>query len=184
MRLLGIDPGFAAVGIGVVEFQSSATRVLFHETYRTRTHDTDEERLDSIADRICDVIEDWRPDAIGYENQATIFAAKAHRKRESDDDQVNFANTRVLEMTGLIRAAARFNAVPCYVLAASTIKVAVLGRGGGRRKKPDVKAAVRTIFRLGNVSEHVADAIAIAVATRGKHREAQLVLASAASLIH
>jgi crossover junction endodeoxyribonuclease RuvC len=179
MRILGIDPGFAFVGFGLVEFLTLATRVRHHETYRTRTTEDDHARLDAIADHVCDVIERWQPDAIGYENQSGVAVGKAER-----DVPVSFASQRVLEVVGIIRAAARFNAVPCYVLAPSTVKVAVLGKGGGRAKKDRVTRAVRTIFGLGKCSEHAADAIATAIGARRKHREAHVLLAAHAHVIH
>jgi crossover junction endodeoxyribonuclease RuvC len=179
VKLLGIDPGFASIGFALVEFQPTSTRVLKHETFRTSSKADDYERLDAIADRICDIIEDWEPHALGYENPAIVAVGKAER-----DVPVTYSSMRVLEVCGLIRAAARFNAVPCYVVSASTVKVSVLGKGGSKRDKADVKAAVRTIFRIGSCSEHVADAVAIALAARGKHREAQMLVAASASLIH
>jgi Holliday junction resolvasome RuvABC endonuclease subunit len=179
MKILGIDPGFSAIGFALVDFQPTSTRVLHHETFQTSTRYEPGERLDAIADRACDIIERWQPSALGYENQAGVAVGKAER-----DIPVTAASQRVIEVCGLIRAAARFNAVPCYVVAINTVKVAVLGKGGARRKKADVKAAVRTIFRLGNCSEHVADAVAIAVATRSKHRKAQMVIQAAAHVIH
>jgi crossover junction endodeoxyribonuclease RuvC len=188
MKVLGIDPGFAFIGLGLVEFSASSTRVLHHETHRSSSHDSDEERLDAIADHICDVIEHWQPDAIGYENQATVEAGKQARARraleQGEEVASNFSSGRVHEVAGIIRASARFYAVPCYVLAVSTIKVAVLGKGGGRAKKDRVKGAVRTIFGLRQCSEHAADAIATAIAARSKHRAAKMLLASHANLIH
>jgi crossover junction endodeoxyribonuclease RuvC len=182
VKILGIDPGFAFVGLGLVEFNARSTRVLHHETYRTRTSSDDTDRLDAIADHICDAIERWQPDAIGYENQANVIAGKSTNDLMAPT--VSFAARRLLEVCGIIRAAARFNATPCYVVASNTIKVAVLGKGGSRKKKDAVKGAVRTIFGLGQCSEHAADAIAIAIATRSKHRQAAMIVTSHADLIH
>jgi crossover junction endodeoxyribonuclease RuvC len=183
MKILGIDPGFAYVGFGLVEFLTLATRVRHHETYRTRTTEDDHARLDAIADHVCDVIERWQPDAIGYEDQAGVIAGKAIGD-EAAVASSGFKARRLLEVVGIIRAAARFNAVPCYVLAPSTVKVAVLGKGGGRAKKDRVTRAVRTIFGLGKCSEHAADAIATAIGARRKHREAHVQLAAHAHVIH
>lgn len=182
MIIAGFDPGFAFLGAGILEFGPRSTRCLHHETFKTSSVDEADERLDAIADRVMDILERWKPDAIGYENQANVITGK------SVDDvtapMVTFAARRVLEVTGIIRAAARFYGVPCYVAASSTVKVAVLGKGGARKKKDAVKGAVRTIFRIGNCSEHAADAVAVAVATRGKHRQAQMLLTAHAHLIH
>jgi crossover junction endodeoxyribonuclease RuvC len=183
MKILGIDPGFAFVGIVIIEFNPTSTRILLHETFETKPRDEDHGRLDAICDRICDVIEQWQPDAIGYENQQGVEVA-AQRARDEGDIGSNAASRRVHEVVGIIRAAARFYGTPCYVSAVNTVKVAVLGKGGSRKSKAAVKTAVQTIFHIGRCSEHVAHAVGVAIATRRKHREAQLIIQSAAHVIH
>jgi crossover junction endodeoxyribonuclease RuvC len=179
MIALGIDPGFAFVGFGVVQLTNTSSRVLHHETFKTTTKVSDELRMDAIADRVGDVIERFNPDAIGYENQSGVEVAM-----QREGEGTNVSSRRVHEVCGIIRCAARYYELPCYCLAISTIKVAVLGKGGGRAKKPQVKAAVRMIFGVAGCSEHAADGIAISVATTRAHRAHLLSLRRSSAFIH
>lgn len=183
MIIIGVDPGFANIGIGVLELERSVTRVVHHETFVTTTRDGEaEERLDAIAEHLLDVCEQFDPAAIGYENQAG-FAVAAARGDEGGPG-INAAARRLGEVTGIIRCVARCYSLPCYCIAPSSVKVAVLGKGGGRAPKERMKRAVREIFKVGRCSEHAADAIAIAVGTGVRHRRAMLTQSEHASLIH
>jgi Holliday junction resolvasome RuvABC endonuclease subunit len=188
---LGIDPGLAFLGVGVLEVKASSTRVIHHETFKTKSSDDDEDRLDAIADYLGDVIDAYDPQVIGYENQAIVEAgkqarARAARKAGKLDEALqatSFSSARVHEVAGIIRCAARFYGLPCYCLAPSSVKLAVLGKGGGKAKKERVKLAVKTIFRV-TASEHAADAIAISVGVMSRYRRQQAQLRAASSLIH
>lgn len=179
MIIVGIDPGFAALGLAVLELLPTSTRVLYHETYKTKSTDDDGDRLDSISERVLDLIEEHAPEAVGYENQAGVLVGKSER-----DQPVTFASMRVHEVAGIIRCAARAFDLPVYVLAPSSVKCAVLGKGGSRAKKGVVKDRVRRLFALGQCSEHVADAVAIGIGTGVRHRLRVATLTRHASLIH
>lgn len=182
---LGVDPGFANLGIGVVELEATRTRCLHHETFGTRRKDDDGDRLDAIAEHLIGVLEQYDIDAVGYENQAGVEVA-AHRPREGDETDVwtNVSSRRVHEVCGIIRCAARCFYLPVYCLAPNTVKVSVLGKGGGRAKKDLVKARVRAIFGITHCSEHAADALAVALGTGVRHRRHVATLTEHVSLIH
>ncbi len=189
MIIVGIDPGFAALGIAVLELLPRSTRVLHHETFTTRSVDDDGDRLDSIAERLLDVLDQYEAVAVGYESQAWADVAarqQALAKREQDDSTIGIsASSRHLhEVVGIIRCVARAFDVPCYCLMPSTVKCAVLGKGGSRADKAKVKERVRLMFALGRCSEHVADAVAIAVGAGVRHRRHVVTTAQHASLIH
>lgn len=183
---LGVDPGFAFVGFALVDFLSTSTRIVHQETFRTSSKETDEQRLDLIADRLADLVERFNPAFIAYENQAIVEAAKHARRRKDPESELasNFSSCRVHETAGIIRCAARFYDLPCYVEAPSTVKVAVLGKGGGRAPKSRVKEAIQTIFRVDGLSEHAADAIACAVSGSRKHQRERVLLREHSELIH
>ena len=183
---LGTDPGFAFVGFAVVDFMATSTRVLHHETFRTGSAEADETRLDLIADRLADLVERFNPAFLAYENQAIVEAAKHARRRSDPQAELasNFASCRVHEVAGVVRCTGRFYDLPVYVEAPNSVKVAVLGRGGGRAKKAAVKEAVQRIFRIAQLSEHAADAIAIAISGARKHRRDRVLLREHSDLIH
>jgi crossover junction endodeoxyribonuclease RuvC len=183
--IIGIDPGFAFVGVGVIELLPTSTRVIHHETFTTRPKDEDGSRLDAIAEHLLDLLEQFDPDALGYENQAGVEVA-AHRPRKDGsevDVWTNASSRRVHEVSGIIRCAARCFDLTVYCLAPSTVKVALLGKGGGRKKKAAVKERVRSIFGV-TCSEHAADALAVALGTGVRHRRHVATLAAHAELIH
>ena len=171
MIIIGIDPGFAFLGVGVIELLPTSTRVVHHETFATRSKDDDTDRLDTIAEHVLDLLEQFEPCALGYENQAGVEVA-AHRPLSDGtprDVWTSAASRRVHEVSGIIRCAARCYNLPVYCLAPNTVKVAILGKGGGRKKKAVVKDRVRAIFGIV-CSEHAADALAIAIGTGVRHR--------------
>jgi len=182
--IVGIDPGYAFLGIGVIELLPLSTRVVHHETFTTRPKDDDADRLDAIAEHVLDVLEQFEPDALGYENQAGVEVAANRRRIGEEIVGSNASSRRVHEVSGIIRCAARCFDLPVYCLAPNTVKVAILGKGGARKKKAAVKDRVRTIFGVTGCSEHAADALAIAIGTGVRHRRQVATLAEHAQLIH
>ncbi len=174
------------MGFAVVDFLATSTRVVHSETFRTASQDADETRLDLIADRLGDLIERFNPAFLAYENQAIVEAGKQARRRRNPAEEVasNFASCRVHETAGIIRCAGRFFDLPVYVEAPMSVKVALLGKGGGRAPKSRVKEAVQRIFRIASLSEHAADAIAIAVSGARKHARDRVLLREHSDLIH
>jgi Holliday junction resolvasome RuvABC endonuclease subunit len=183
--IFGSDPGFAFLGIGIIELLPTSTRVLHHETFITRSKDDDHDRLDAIAEHYLDLLDQYDVAALGYENQAGVEVA-AHRPRTGGEEDVwtNSSSRRVHEVTGIIRCAARCFDLPVYCLAPSTIKVGILGKGGTKQKgKEPVKNRVRSIFGI-ECSEHAGDAIACAITTGVRHRRHLATLQAHAALIH
>jgi Holliday junction resolvasome RuvABC endonuclease subunit len=120
----------------------------------------------AIANRILDAIDKYTPAAIAYENQSGVTAGK---ERGGSGARSTSSSRRVHEVTGIARCAARLFELPCYVLAPSSVKLAVLGRGGGNASKARVKDAVRMLYGVPRCSEHAADAVAVAVAAARLH---------------
>jgi crossover junction endodeoxyribonuclease RuvC len=182
---LGIDPGYAHLGIGLVELLPTRTRCVHHETFITKTRDEVDDRLDAIAEHLFQVIEHYNPAAIGFEDQAGVEVAASRRAKDEDEGVWSNVNSRrVHEVVGIIRAAARFYDLARYRLAVSSVKCAVLGKGGSRAKKDAVKERVRAIFGIPSLSEHAADALAVAIGTGVRHRRHVATLAAHTSLIH
>lgn len=181
MLVLGVDPGFAHLGLAVLELTASSMTVLVHETLVTSTEDGDPgARLDTLADRVLDVLEEHaKIIAVGYEDQGGVIARLAQ-----SGNGISAAARRVLDLQGIVRCAARCYDLPCYEIAPATVKVALLGKGGARAPKSRMKEAVRQVFGIRRCSEHAADAIAIGVATGVQHRRARVLRQTHESLIH
>ena len=67
MIVLGIDPGYAIVGCGVVEYQSNHFRVLTYGAITTEAHTPFNERIEKIFDEANELIQRFRPDAMAIE---------------------------------------------------------------------------------------------------------------------
>ena len=180
MIVLGVDPGFAFLGLAVVELKATSTRLLLHETFSTSPDQDDAVRLDTISDHLLDVIEDHADiEAVGYEDQAGVIACLAQGGKG-----ISAPARRVLEVSGMIRCAARCYDLPVYAMAPTSVKVALLGKGGGHADKARMKRAVQKMFGLSRCSEHSADAIAIAVGAAVRHRRHLVTVQHHADLIH
>ncbi len=192
--VLGIDPGLASVGLAVMAFSPRSTRVLHYETIRTDAEDDDGERMEGIARRLFEIIEEYKPSVMGFEDQAGAEVGKQERMRRAimagnTSVRTSFSSHRVHEVVGIIRCCGAFYDLPLpYAIPTRSVKVAILGPGGAKRRprqegKDAIKQAVRTIFRI-ECDEHAADAIAVAVATVRRFNKDRAEGAAHAALIH
>ena len=67
MIILGIDPGYAIVGYGVLEYKNNHFSVIDYGAILTDAKTPFNERLEIIFDRLCSIIETHRPDAMSVE---------------------------------------------------------------------------------------------------------------------
>lgn len=149
MVVLGIDPGYAIVGWGLVEFKNNTFMPL---RYGAITTDADVEfntRLKMIYDDLTEVIKTFKPDAISIEklyfttNQKTAIM--------------------VAEARGVILLSAKQNNLPIFEYTPLQVKTAVTGYG--KAKKPQVMEMTRRLLKLPAVPkpDDTADALAIAL---------------------
>ena len=149
MIILGIDPGFAIVGVGVIEYKGNKFRVIDHFAVTTKAHTPIEERLKIIYDEICEVIQKYKPDFMAVEE---LFFN-------------NNAKTAIAvgQARGVILLAAVNAGVSIYEYTPLQVKQAVVGYG--RADKVQVQQMIKAILGLSAVPkpDDVADALAIAV---------------------
>ena len=67
MVIMGVDPGIASVGYGVVEYQNNRLKPLDFGTFHTGPEDTLPTRLRKIYDFLGEEIDRYRPDALSVE---------------------------------------------------------------------------------------------------------------------
>ena len=85
MIILGIDPGFAIVGWGVVEYSKGKFRVLGYGSIQTKVGLTTEDRINQIFDGMNTIIEKYKPEVMAIEelfwntNQKTGIAVAEAR---------------------------------------------------------------------------------------------------------
>ena len=149
MIVLGIDPGLANTGYGVVERRGGRLVALDCGVIQTRAGVAHERRLADIHAGIEALLAEHQPDAVALEelyfgqNVRTAFAVGQAR--------------------GVVMLAAGQRGVPCSSYTPQQVKGAVCG--SGRAEKDQVARMVKTL--LGLVEEprpdHAADALAVAV---------------------
>jgi crossover junction endodeoxyribonuclease RuvC len=68
-RVLGIDPGLAATGYGLVDGRGSDAALVASGAIRTRSKDPRARRLALIAERVGELIDEYRPVEVAIEQQ-------------------------------------------------------------------------------------------------------------------
>jgi crossover junction endodeoxyribonuclease RuvC len=149
--VLGIDPGTATTGYGVVRGDGSAMPVLVEcGVIRTRSRDPLPARLRELYEGVVELIERHRPDAISVED---VFYAK------------NVRTTVVLgHARGVILLAAEQRRVLIHEYPPSEIKKAVVGTGAATKEQ--VQFMLTRLLRLKAVPNpsDAADGVAAALA--------------------
>jgi crossover junction endodeoxyribonuclease RuvC len=146
---LGIDPGMAAWGFGVVRRSGNRLQVLEYGSHRTVADERSELRLKQIHDEMVSILERHEPEAVALE------------------DSYVGANPRtalaVGQARGAILVACASAGVRCTEYPPSAVKQAVCGYG--RADKAQVQRMVRSILRLDGDPRphHASDALAVAI---------------------
>ena len=149
MKVLGIDPGTAACGYGIVHESDGRIRALAFGCWRTGARERPELRLRTIFDGVEELIAAHAPDAVALEES---FVGADARIALS-----------VGQARGAVLVAAASAGVECAEYAPARVKQAVCGYG--RADKGQVQRMVRMILALDAdpSTSHEADALAVAI---------------------
>ncbi len=150
MVVLGIDPGLATVGFGVVEsFRGNDFRALEYGAVLTEAGRKVEDRLSEIYDNVDELCKTFRPDAVSVEK--LYF-------NTNEKTAINVAQAR-----GVILLALRKNNVPIFEYTPLQIKQALTGYG--RAEKKQIMYMVKTLLGLDSEPkpDDTADALAAAI---------------------
>ncbi|MBR3848711.1 MAG: crossover junction endodeoxyribonuclease RuvC [Oscillospiraceae bacterium] len=147
MRILGIDPGYAIVGYGVVD-----TKTMKPEGYgviRTEANIPIEERLAEIYDNMCELLKLFRPDHVAIEK--LYF-------NTNEKTAINVSQAR-----GVIVLACVKSGVKLYEYTPLQVKMSVVGYG--RAEKLQVQDMTKRLLGLAKIPkpDDAADALAIAL---------------------
>ena len=121
MRILGIDPGYAIVGYGVVDYQAGRFAPVEYGAITTPAHTLFEERLVTVYEEMKELLSRTRPQALAIE---TLFYAH-------NQSTVIY----VAEARGVILLAARQAGVPVFEYTPLQVKQAVAGYGKAVKKQ-------------------------------------------------
>ncbi|MBE7033331.1 MAG: crossover junction endodeoxyribonuclease RuvC [Ruminococcaceae bacterium] len=149
MRILGIDPGIAIVGYGVVDKEGNRYKTIAYDAVTTKAHTPLEDRLQKVYDGVCEIIKEYKPDAMSIEELFFNNNAKTA--------------LTVGQARGVIILAAVQNHIPVYEYTPLQVKQALTGYG--RASKTQIQQMMKSMLGLTEVPkpDDVADALAIAV---------------------
>ena len=158
MIVLGIDPGTALTGFGVVERDGSRLRAIEYGTVETHVGTSDGERLVAIHSGVRDLIAKHHPALVAVER---IFFSR--------NVQTAFS---VGQARGVVLLAAAEARLPIYEYTPNEVKIAVTGYG--RATKEQVQRMVGTVLGLATIPapDDAADALAVAICLAHSYRPA------------
>ncbi len=149
MIILGIDPGYAIVGIGVLEYRNNKFRPIEYNAITTHSSMSTSLRLKLIYEEIGAYLDKYKPDAVAIEelffnsNQKTAIA--------------------VAQARGVLVAQTAIREIPIYEYTPLQIKQSVTGYG--RADKGQIQQMVKLLLNLNAIPkpDDAADALAVAI---------------------
>ncbi len=147
MRVLGIDPGIARTGWGVIKVENGKFKVENYGCIETSSKSKVQDRLQEIYKKILNLIKKYSPEEMAIEelffntNAKTAFVVGQAR--------------------GVILLAAGENKLPLAIYTPLQVKIAVTGYG--RADKMQIGKMVKTILNLNEIPkpDDTADALAV-----------------------
>lgn len=151
MRVLGLDPGTATTGYGVVEQRNSRLYHITHGVIATPPKSPFEKRLSTIYDETRALVVKYKPDFVGLE--------KIYFKQNVT------TGITVAQARGVLALAVAQASLPIREITPADVKKGVVGYG--KATKQQVQEMVRVLLNLDDVPkpDDAADALAIAICT-------------------
>ncbi len=149
MVVLGLDPGLATVGYGVIETENTEFSVIDYGAIITPKEESIAVRLAMIDEATCKLIEKFKPDAVAVEE--LFFNTNVT------------TGIKVAMARGVLLVAAVKNCPNLFEYTPLQVKQAMVGYG--RADKKQVQEMVRILLKLKSVPrpDDAADALAIAL---------------------
>lgn len=158
--ILGIDPGIANTGYGVVEFHANRFTLRSFGNITTSPQTASETRLKKIYDAITDLITEFAIESIALED---VFFSK----------NINSAFT-LGEVKGIVKLAAANANCSITLYAPTQVKQAVVGYG--KATKSQIQKMTQVMLKLKEPPrpDHAADALALALCHARSHKVLEL----------
>ena len=160
MIILGIDPGIANTGYGVIKAELSTLTLLDFGCIQTASKDESAQRLKAIYDKLIQLATEYQPELFVLED---LFFSK----------NVSSAFA-VGEARGVTKLVAASTNRQVYSYTPAQLKQAVVGYG--KASKRQVQEMVKLLLRLKEIPrpDHAADALALAICHARSHKVLQL----------
>ena len=149
MVILGIDPGYAIMGVGIVDYKGSKFTPVYYDSILTEAHTPNEERLMKLYDELSRIIAEYRPDAASIEE--LFYNTNA-------TTAIMVGEARGMALLACAKAGVQISEyTPLQIKSALT--------GYGRAEKKQVQEMTKNILKLKAVPkpDHPADALAMAI---------------------
>ena len=148
MVTLGIDPGTALLGYGLISGQDTLG-LIEYGVIETLPSQSQGERLAVIFDSLIEIIEEYQPDDVAVEQ--LFFAQNATTA------------LAVGQARGVALLAAAKSGLPIYEYKPTEVKLAIAGYG--RAQKRQIQEMVQTILEIDQLPkpDDAADALAVAI---------------------
>ncbi|MBP1757419.1 MAG: ruvC [Firmicutes bacterium] len=149
MVILGVDPGYAITGYGVVSYQNNRLRVIDYGVISTRAGSPFPERLLHIAEQLDQLILTHKPETMAVEE---LFFSR------NTTTAIGTAQARGVAVLSGARSG-----IPVYEYTPMQVKLAVAGYG--KAQKDQVQQMVRVLLALDQIPrpDDAADALAVAI---------------------
>ena len=149
MKVIGIDPGTANCGYGIVHEKDGRLEAIDHGWWKTSAAERPEQRLKTIFDAVAGLIEAHRPDAVVLEESFVGVDARTALS--------------VGQARGAVMVAAANAGIDCAEYPPARVKQTVCGYG--RAEKRQVQKMVKVILKMDTepTPSHAADALAVAI---------------------
>jgi crossover junction endodeoxyribonuclease RuvC len=148
VKVLGIDPGTASCGYGIVHESEGRLRAVCYGLWRTPASQRLEHRLRTIFEGVAGLLAEHEPDAVALEESYVGADARIALS--------------VGQARGVVLLAGALADVACAEYAPARVKQSVCGYG--RADKEQVQRMVSMILGLSEpMSDHASDALAVAV---------------------
>ncbi len=149
MVIVGIDPGYAIVGYGVIDYTANRFTTIKYGAITTPAHTDFADRLKTVYDDACTLFDATKPQALSIEK---LFF------NTNTTTAIDVAQAR-----GVILLAARQRGIPVFEYTPLQVKQAVTGYG--RAEKKQVMELTRQFLGLSAVPkpDDTADALALAI---------------------
>ncbi len=149
MVILGIDPGYATVGYGVIEYNGAAFRTRDYGAVTSPANTPFPRRLEMIFDGITQLCDEYKPDAVSVEELFFNTNLKT--------------GIAVAHARGVILLAIQKLGIPFYEYTPLQVKQSVVGYG--RAEKMQVMLMTKSLLGLEKIPrpDDAADALALAI---------------------
>lgn len=149
MIILGIDPGYATVGYGVIEYNGNSFKTIDYGAVTSPPNTSFPRRLEMVYDGICELCDRFKPDAVSVEELFFNTNLKT--------------GIAVSHGRGVILLAVQKCKVPFFEYTPLQVKQSVVGYG--RAEKKQVMLMTKSLLGLERVPkpDDAADALALAI---------------------